>query len=79
MNIAIILTVVVVVGVVGYFLVTRSKTAAPLPMGERAKAVVVAAPGDTKSVIDNAATKAVQSAALASVAPTAPRLSLVVG
>ena len=64
MNIAIILVVVIVVGVAGYFLVMKSKTAAPLPMDKRAPIAVVAAAGDTKSVIDGAAAKATQNAAL---------------
>lgn len=79
MNIAIILVVVVVTGVVGYFLVMRSKTDAPLPMDQRKPVAVVTAPGDTPSVINDAAAKAVQSAALKSIARagSAARLSLV--
>lgn len=83
MNIAIILAVVIVVGVVGYFLVTRSKTAAPIPMDQRSPVQVVQAPGDTKAAIDDAAAKAMQSERIRSLVGsglTSPaRLSLVTG
>jgi hypothetical protein len=81
MTLALILVVTIVVGVVGYYLVTRSKTAAPIPQGERASVAVVQAPGDVKATIDNAALKGAQSAALRSLsqATSSARLSLVTG
>lgn len=80
MNIAIILVAVIVVGAVGYWIVTRSKTSAPIPQGDRAAIAVVQAPGDVKAVVDGAARKAMLAAAVPSLTAVSPaRLSLISG